>query len=159
MVIIRAVPPLSISAIGRRRRAVESPRRPLPARAEPRPRAAEPAPAQRRVEMMREPVAETVRLSVARMKAALASASPARTAHDRSLEKVTCSYFGPVRKDCHRCPGQSDGASVISPKPSYQTPNCGIEIEDRAADADIRYHAMPSEKRRNRPRSNGSKRF
>jgi hypothetical protein len=53
--------------------------------------------------------------------------------------------------------GQSDGVSVISPKTSYQT--YGIEIEDRAADANIRYHAMPSEKRRKGPCSNGSKRF
>src|SRR5258708_33545365 len=109
--------------------------------------------------MTRMAAAEAARFSVVRMKAAPATASPARTAHGRSLEKVTCSSFGPVRIRIATDTGQFDGVSVISPKTFHQTLNCGIEIEDQAADAEIRYHAMPSEKRRKGPRSNGSKRF
>ena len=137
MATIRGAPPSSISAIGRRRLVVESCRPPQSARAEPRPRAPEPAPAQRtaeaqrRAEMMQEPAAGTARLSVARTKAAPAGASPTRTAHDRSIEKMTCSYFVPVRIRIATDAGQFDGVSVISPKTSQQTPDCGIEIEDR----------------------------
>src|SRR3984957_17889623 len=143
MATTRAAPPPSISAIGRRRLVLGSPRPPQPTRAEPRPRGPQPAPARRtaaaqrraearrRAETTREPAAGTARLSVARTKAAPAAASPTRTIHDRSLEKMTCSYFVPVRIRIATDAGQFDGVSVISPKTSQQTPDCGIEIEDR----------------------------
>ncbi len=112
MATIRAAPPPSISAIGQRRPA-SRPRRWLrPARAEPRLR----APQQRMAAMTRQPAAGSARRSVARMKAAPATASPAPTARDRSLENVTCSYCGPVAERIATDTGQHDDASVISPK-------------------------------------------
>src|ERR1700722_9274902 len=89
MATIRAAPLSSISAIGCYRWALRPGRRGQPARAEQRSRAPEP---QRLAAVTTYgPAAQLARLSLARRKAAPATASPAQKVRDRPLEKVTCS--------------------------------------------------------------------
>src|ERR1700676_610458 len=86
--------------------------------------------------------------SVVQAQATPATASPARQSRDRSFEKLTRSYFGPVANKAVIDTAQFDRFRVISPKTRHPALNRGIEIENHAAGAGIPYHAPQPEKRR-----------
>jgi hypothetical protein len=70
-----------------------------------------------------------------RMKAARA---PTQTAQDRSLEKITCSYFGPLRRGCR----QFDAVSVILPKTPHQTSICRDRKSGRGRNHPVTRYAV-----------------
>jgi hypothetical protein len=78
-------------------------------------------------------LAELARFSVAPMTATPATVSLAQRSQQMSLEKVTCSYFGPVADQVATDTGQFDRFEVISSEPLHHGLERRYEIENQAA--------------------------